>query len=399
MRHHVLNRKGRTLSIELRDFGKLMQMKDNISKPGYLKQRMKFNPEALKELNHFHVKNTYENEALKKCRGYLLFAADGSKVAVPTSQETFDEYGGHVCKGGDNYAAVAGIACLYDVMNNIIISCDVTRGNHDEMKFAYDQLKESESIVGTVKTILILDRGYPSLPYFLEMIDNDQKFVVRLSSADYPKEQESMTSDDQITEIKITYSRLYRYKGSDCERRLREAGSISMRLVKIHFENGNTECLATNLAEKEFDKDSIGEIYSQRWGIETVYDMLKNNLELGNFTGTKPILIEQDIHACVYLCNVAQDMVATAQEKYERSGIGKAYKHSMSVNKAYCVGIMKDELLKAVLESDPDRKKELFINMITEIQENLVPVRPGRHYARKTHNKNSKYSNIHKRSY
>jgi hypothetical protein len=71
----------------------------------------------------------------------------------------------------------------------------------------------------------------------------------------------------------------------------------------------------------------------------------------------------------------------------------------MSVNKAYCVGIMKDELLRAILESDPDRKNELFMDMISEIQENLVPVRPGRHYARKTHNKNSKYSNTHKRSY
>ena len=32
-----------------------------------------------------------------------------------------------------------------------------------------------------------------------------------------------------------------------------------------------------------------------RWGIETAYETLKSRLQLENFTGTKPILLLQDI--------------------------------------------------------------------------------------------------------
>ena len=46
----VLARKGRTLQIELAYFKELFAMDYEISKPGYLKQRMKLNPEAYREL-------------------------------------------------------------------------------------------------------------------------------------------------------------------------------------------------------------------------------------------------------------------------------------------------------------------------------------------------------------
>ena len=36
-----------------------------------------------------------------------------------------------------------------------------------------------------------------------------------------------------------------------------------------------------------------------RWGIETAYETLKNRLQLENFTGTKPILLLQDIYSTI----------------------------------------------------------------------------------------------------
>ena len=42
----MINRKGLTLALELRNYMKIAHPGTSISKPGYLKQRMKLNPDA-----------------------------------------------------------------------------------------------------------------------------------------------------------------------------------------------------------------------------------------------------------------------------------------------------------------------------------------------------------------
>ena len=46
----MINRKGLTLKLELRGYMKISHPGTQISKPGYLKQRMKLNPEAFVDL-------------------------------------------------------------------------------------------------------------------------------------------------------------------------------------------------------------------------------------------------------------------------------------------------------------------------------------------------------------
>ena len=48
--YSMINRKGLTLKLELRNYMKITHPEVVISKPGYLKQRMKLNPEAFKVL-------------------------------------------------------------------------------------------------------------------------------------------------------------------------------------------------------------------------------------------------------------------------------------------------------------------------------------------------------------
>ena len=51
--YSMINRKGLTLKLELRNYMKITHPGTEISKPGYLKQRMKLNPEAIK---FFYIK-------------------------------------------------------------------------------------------------------------------------------------------------------------------------------------------------------------------------------------------------------------------------------------------------------------------------------------------------------
>ena len=93
---------------------------------------------------------------------------------------------------------------------------------------------------------------------------------------------------------------------------MKELGEISLRMIKIPLENESLEVLATNLSKIEFSTKEIKELYHMRWGIETAYETLKSRLQLENFTGTKAILLLQDIYSTIYLSNLAEDIILDA---------------------------------------------------------------------------------------
>ena len=108
--------------MEIMRFFRLLKPENanTISKAGYLKQRMKLNPEAFMVLSDFHVKNFYEEEKdLKKFKGHFVFAVDGSHVNLPNTPENEDHYGFH-----DNrvsHQTQAGVSCLYDLLNRMVL--------------------------------------------------------------------------------------------------------------------------------------------------------------------------------------------------------------------------------------------------------------------------------------
>jgi hypothetical protein len=377
----------------------LTKQAESISKPGYLKQRMKLNPQAIRALCDFHNSSIYQEEELETLKGYFILAADGSNINVPTVKETLALYGTSSNTKSKPQAAI-GMSSLYDLLNKVILDVTINRNKFDDRGQAREHMKKFSEIAPDRKSIIVLDRDYPGAYEFIKWNEADQKFVIRLRDKDYKKEKAQMVTDDEIVSIIFDNTRMSPYRGTEKHTVLTEQGSINLRIVKIKTGGGMEVFLATNLSDKEFGTEEIGRIYQMRWGIETVFDMLKNNLEIENFTGTKPILIEQDIYACIYLCNLAQDMIADAEANNKLKG-NSSYKHEMAVNKTYAVGVLKEDLIIALLERDFDQRTKMFEAMAAEIQSNLVPIRPDRHCERRKHNGNlsGKYSNTHKRSY
>ena len=397
----MINRKGLTLKMELRGYMNISHPGTQISKPGYLKQRMKLNPEAIKFLYQFHNRNFYEDpEAeLYTFNGYLVLAADGSNLNVPTTPETLEVFGTSSSKGKTKQAAL-GLACLYDALNRMIIDSTINRVKFNEMAIAEEQLSHVRETIGNHPFLITLDRGYPSIPAFMRMIDSDTKFVARLKKNDFNQEQRSMTSDDEDVEIAITNTRRHKHIGTYNEAILMSRDRFSIRLVKIWLDKdaGIYEILATNLPRETFPADSIEELYRLRWRIETAYETLKDRLQIENFTGTKPVLLLQDIYSTIYVSNVAEDIARDIEQEQE-GHLKNDYKHRMAVNRSLCIGLLKSDLIYILLEEDPNVKEELMQQLYDEISENIVPVRPDRHYERNTNMRHAKYSNTHKRSF
>jgi IS4 transposase len=56
------------------------------------------------------------------------------------------------------------------------------------------------------------------------------------------------------------------------------------------------ERLVTTIGAGELAAGELAEVYHMRWGVETCFEFMKDRLQMENFTGTSPRLIEQDVY-------------------------------------------------------------------------------------------------------
>ena len=134
-------RKGRSLKIELKAFASKLGDPE-ISKVGYLKQRMKLNPQSFLEVARFHAKQFYKDQTkVRTYKEYLILACDGSDLNVPSTPENKQKFH-ESSKHGHYPRPQAGISCLFDVLNRQICDCAVSCNKTSERTEALSHIKK-----------------------------------------------------------------------------------------------------------------------------------------------------------------------------------------------------------------------------------------------------------------
>jgi hypothetical protein len=160
----IIARKGTTLATELRRQQQLTPQDGPISKPGYLKQRQKLNPEAIMTLIDYHNTDLYKNNKpdLKTYKNHLILADDGTNINLPTTKETLKQYGNNSNQGTKPQASL-GISCGYDTLNKIILNTTtINRAQFNEITQAQLHHPKVQNIIDNMASIITLDRAYPS---------------------------------------------------------------------------------------------------------------------------------------------------------------------------------------------------------------------------------------------
>lgn len=142
--------------------------------------------------------------------------------------------------------------------------------------------------------------------YFsLEILYYFQYILKRtIRERDLKKEKERMRKDDKSIEIVLDRARINMYRNCEIYNKFKDIKSMKVRLVKYQLSTGETEYLLIDISSKELNTNGIGELYFERKGIESTYNILKNKFQIENFTGKLPQLIEQNLYATLYLCNI-----------------------------------------------------------------------------------------------
>lgn len=167
------------------------------------------------------------------------------------------------------------------------------------------------------------------------------------------------------------------------------------QMINELYMNQKQIIIAGHIPPRDMDIDSR---YRSRLSIETAYEVLKDRLKIENFTGIKPILIEQDINSTIYVSNLAEDIICDIEDE-DKEHLKNDYKHTMQINRNLSIGLLKNDLIYILIETDEKRKSELLQALYDEIRVNVVPIRPNRHYHRTKGQLAANFSNTHKRSF
>lgn len=370
----ILTRKKKSLKLDILDFRDSKLMED-VSAPAYLKQRSRLNPDAIRLICDKFVGDLYAEEDMKTYKGHLLLSIDGSTINVPTRFDSLAFFGDSSNHGRSQ--ASAGLSCLYDSLNWVIIDTEIDRYGFDERAKVKGHVEHAKELIGQWPFILLLDRGYTSLELLLQLSKSKVPFVMRVKNDSYTHEFTKAKDPETngMVALEFRKGRLanLQKRNPSLYENIDDYKETYLRFVEVDIGNECPERLITNLESDFASTDELKEIYHERWGIETVFRFLKSKLQLENITSSKPVLIMQDIYASVFVANLTFDLVECAKEEADLKG----YKHEMGINKSFAMGALMRKVTDMVIASESERK-EILDQLVADIRRQIEPIRKNR---------------------
>ena len=375
--HYILNKKGLSTNMEICNFFDKIDEETDMSAQALLDQRLKLKPEIFVDLNEDYLKgfyNEYRKTDVKNYKGYILKAIDGTDFEIPNTEKSKDTFGRVKTKSGESIPRTS-VSMSYDVLNGYIIDVIPEKYRSNEIYMAKQHMKKDQEITEDYESIYIMDRNYVSLDFISFLQKNGINFLARLNLGYYVKETTNMKTKDEIIEIERTKERMKRkYFENEETREYAKKNKIEVRILKYVLKTGEEEYLITNL--KKLSYEEIFEIYGKRWNIETLYNSLKNKLQIEKFTSSKEEIIKQDIYASTLVYNMIQTMKNEAQEDIEQ----KKYKHEMKINENISIGLFKNEMIYIMLEDDDKKRLKRYDKLCKKILKYKIPIRKDRQY-------------------
>jgi len=346
-----------TIQSRLNRFYRHVKGGDPISQPAFTKLRAQYDHTPFEVIVRTLVHDEYSGEyELPLWRGFQLLAVDGSYLQLPTTLELTREFG---VRGGGGRPS-AGISVLYDVLHGWVLDACIT---HTDMNERVECAKHIDFLAGELpqvaqRSLLLLDRGYPSYDLLQKCNENGLKFVCRCSAQSFKEVVEAHMGDSVVT-IK---------------------NGQQLRVVKFLLNSGELETLATNLFD--LPEDEFPALYTLRWGVETLYHRLKREVCVEKFSGKTANSIRQDFWTSMALLNMVAVFQKEADEAVlERQKALPVKRHSRARNSDLIISL-RDRFIFATLCGQPEQADLAMDGIFKELARAISPVRPDRHFPR-----------------
>lgn len=319
------------------------------------KARSHFDHSPFEEMARKHVEIEYSGEfPLETWNGYHVFGIDGSTAILPNSLELINEFGTSK-NASDTKVPCAGISILCDVLHDWIIDASINKHPQNERESAKKHITFLQNNMAHLeKKLILFDRGYPSPDMFKYLQERNINYLMRCQKS-FIKSTDNAPLGDSVAVLK---------------------NGLAVRVFKFILDSGTEETLITNLFD--IPSDELPGLYFLRWGVEGKYDVLKNKIELENFSGYTKNAILQDFWVSITLSIVVAISKAEADEKIKVRNKDKNNQRKQVPNVSQLIGSLKDDFVLAC-RLPTDKLRGIAIDMIiNEISFAVSSVRPFR---------------------
>lgn len=380
-------------------FSALDDFSNKPSKQALFSAMRKVDPDVFYHLIQNFAKLFYGSRLVKRYRGYLILAEDGSRLDAPLSDDAIDMFGFHTgqhVKCREDVKSVASrIGGLYDVTNGFFPSVTI-KGCHDsELSLAHQNISKISELINGQPTIFLADRYYGGIELFQTLQMQGIYFCIRGKSRCYEEQIRSIETDGWIR-LNITERWLHRLNNAELCQCISDQEQVTVRVIKHTLDHpnkdGETQHLYfTNLPDDEFSAQDIADLYKMRWDIETNFKYYKLDLETERFNTNDCQVYLCKVLAKVILLNFVGIIKAEANAKLR---LKRTEKHTEGFKTKFnCLldSVLHSCLLKALFEHNMRLSKMILKEILLTAFKNAVPIRNNRHYDRNRQVKRTKY--------
>jgi hypothetical protein len=344
-----------SISSALRRFFDKKGTETTMTQQSLSEAREKVNVSAFRLLFVDAVKTALEHRK-ETWNGYRVYAVDGTKIALPDNEKLLNHFGG-TGKNADSPTAQA--SALYDVLNDTLIDVSMEPLTAGERELAEGHIDALKTIPTGDKDLLIYDRGYPSFDFIKRHESESLYFLMRVKSKFDTDIDAQKKSDDYI------------WLEKDGER-------IRVRVIKFLLGSGEMEMLITNITDKRLGDKAFKKLYFKRWPLETKYSVIKEKLQVENFSSLSIDGVRQEFYASMYMANLVSATAFDVQAEIDDARKDKGNKHDHKANSNELIGILKDKLISAVFETDPAKQADIMNCVLNDVKRYVIPIRKNR---------------------
>ncbi len=364
---------------------------DRVSKQALYQAANKLNPNVFHYLMKEFAKLFYQSSLVKKHKGFILLAEDGTTIQIPYSLHNINEFNFSQSRTVqtiyDVKTVVSKSAGLYDVTNGLFLDFSMEQAKCSETPLSFRHLYHTKNILNNNKVIYLADRYYGSVEIISTLESFEYNYCIRGKSYFYKKEVAAMTGDDEWIHVNVDKKWVKRFRYSSEAIQLREENPImKIRVVKSKYVYQNKKgediekelLFFTNLSEETFSTQGIIDLYTKRWDVEVSYKTLKSTMEWERSISCKSNITKCCIYGKILFFNI----------------VGVTRKHINNVllqknEKQYAINITQLIILvrsnQLVFNMYKQRRKkiiELVENILIIVDKIKVPTRPDRHNQR-----------------
>jgi len=300
------------------------------------------------------------NNTIKRWKGYRLLAVDGTGIRVPDTTENRLIIGEHKNQHGS--IAASKILAIHDVLNRVLVRIFLHKRAVSELvtlHLNFDSIPND--------AITIYDRHYCDSLLLDRHLKSEKPCLIRMKTKGIKVVEEFLKTrkNDLLVDFRIGERSYCSARDKyNLKNKHPKFSTFQFRLIRVELTTGETEVLATNLFNTvKFPTSSFKELYAKRWGVETAFDEIKNQLKLAVFSGYKSKFVLQDLWAVLIFYNIRAIFLHTAQSKLNDT------KENLQINRNIAVAILQKKWVKLLLKNTSEKHLKQVINLIIRYYE------------------------------